>query len=69
MVDVHRALREQGLKTRTVLTVHDELVFEVPLDERETVEPLVCRVMEGVYELAVPLVVDVGFGSTWADAK
>ena len=52
-----------------VLTVHDELVLEVPATERETVEPLVRDVMEHVTELRVPLVVDIGFGPTWADAK
>jgi DNA polymerase I len=52
-----------------VLTVHDELVLEVPLDERERVEPVVREVMESVTELRVPLVVDIGFGPTWADAK
>jgi DNA polymerase I len=49
--------------------VHDELVFEVPLDERETVEALVRDVMESVIELRVPLVVDLGFGTNWASAK
>ena len=52
-----------------LLTVHDELVFEVPLDEREQVEALVREVMESVIELRVPLVVDLGFGTNWAEAK
>jgi DNA polymerase-1 len=69
MIDLDRALEEQGLETRMLLTVHDELVFEVPLGEREQVEALVREVMESAIELRVPLVVDVGFGSSWADAK
>jgi DNA polymerase-1 len=69
MVELDRALEERGLETRMLLTVHDELVFEVPLAERETVEALVREVMESAIELRVPLVVDVGFGPTWADAK
>ncbi len=52
-----------------ILTVHDELVLEVPLDERDRIEPLVRDVMEHVTELRVPLVVDIGFGQTWASAK
>ena len=52
-----------------LLTVHDELVFEVPLDERAEVEPLIRTTMETVTELQVPLVVDIGFGPNWAEAK
>ena len=52
-----------------MLTVHDELVLEVPLDEREKVTEVVRETMEQVTELRVPLVVDIGFGPTWADAK
>ncbi|MCI0635789.1 MAG: DNA polymerase, partial [Actinobacteria bacterium] len=51
------------------LTVHDELVLEVPLEEREGVEALVREVMESVCELTVPLEVDLGFGPNWAEAK
>jgi DNA polymerase I len=69
MIDLDAALEEHGLRSRMVLTVHDELVLEVPLDEREKVEPLVREVMENVTELAVPLVVDMGFGPSWAEAK
>ena len=53
-----------------MLTVHDELVFEVPLDERDAIEPLVREVDGGAStELRVPLVVDIGFGPNWAEAK
>jgi DNA polymerase-1 len=69
MVDLDRALRAGKFSSRMVLTVHDELVLEVPHDERERVTDVVCETMEHVTELRVPLVVDVGFGSTWADAK
>jgi DNA polymerase-1 len=69
MVELDHAIEGAGLQSRMILTVHDELVLEVPIDEREQVEPLVCEVMESVCELKVPLVVDVGFGPTWADAK
>jgi DNA polymerase-1 len=52
-----------------VLTVHDELVLEVPLEERERVESVVREVMEDAAALRVPLVVDIGFGPSWAEAK
>ncbi len=69
MVDLDRALAAGGFTSRMVLTVHDELVLEVPLDEREKVTEVVRETMEQVTELRVPLVVDIGFGATWADAK
>ena len=52
-----------------LLTVHDELVLEVPADERDATEPIVREVMEHVTELRVPLVVDIGFGPNWAEAE
>jgi DNA polymerase I len=69
MIDVDRALETAGSKTRMLLTVHDELVFEVPEEERVDVEALIRDVMQSVTELTVPLVVDVGFGPNWAQAK
>jgi DNA polymerase-1 len=69
MVDTERALRAGGFTTRMILTVHDELVFEVPLGERDAIEPVVRTAMEGAIELNVPLVVDIGFGPNWAEAK
>jgi DNA polymerase-1 len=69
MIDVDRVIEEGGFATRMLLTVHDELVFEVPLDEHEKVEPVIRSTMEAVTELRVPLDVDVGFGPNWAAAK
>jgi DNA polymerase-1 len=69
MIDLDRALDRASLESRMVLTVHDELVLEVPETERDAVESLVREVMENAAELRVPLVVDVGFGPNWADAK
>jgi DNA polymerase-1 len=51
--------------SRMVLTVHDELVFEVPIDEIGEAESRIKRAMEAVYPLEVPLVVDVGHGTNW----
>jgi DNA polymerase-1 len=69
MVRIHRALRERGLASRMLLQVHDELVFEVPVGEVELMREVVRREMETVVELRVPLVVDVGVGPNWLDAK
>ncbi|MEX1006564.1 MAG: DNA polymerase I [Acidimicrobiia bacterium] len=69
MIQLDHALEETGSNAQMLLTVHDELVLEVPVDERERTESIVREVMENVTELRVPLVVDIGFGPTWAEAK
>jgi DNA polymerase I len=69
MISVDRALRAEALQTRMILTVHDELVFEVPRGEEEKAATLAEREMTGVCEMKVPLEVDVSFGDNWADAK
>ncbi|MEO7985855.1 MAG: DNA polymerase I [Gemmatimonadales bacterium] len=69
MVRIHRALRDGGLGSRMLLQVHDELVFEVPEAEVETMSVLVRTHMEQAAELRVPLVVDIGVGNNWLDAK
>ena len=66
---IHDALRDGGYRTRMLLQVHDELVFEAPEDEVERVRPLVKGLMEGAATLSVPLVVDVGVGKNWLEAK
>ncbi len=67
MIALDRILAERKLKTRMVLQVHDELLFEVPADETAEVEELVRAEMEGVIKLNVPLVADLGFGPNWRD--
>jgi DNA polymerase-1 len=69
MVRLHRALGAEGLAARLLLQVHDELVLEAPEAEIGRVCELVRTHMEGVAELAVPLVVDIGVGTNWLDAK
>jgi DNA polymerase-1 len=74
MIGVHRALearpaRGAGVRARMILTVHDELVFEVPREEADEVAALVKHHMEGADRLAVPLTVEVGIGENWKDAK
>jgi DNA polymerase-1 len=65
MLGVDRALRADGLKSRLLLQVHDELVLEVATGEREAVEAIVRREMGAAYELTVPLEVSVGVGTDW----
>ena len=65
MLRVDRAIREAGLRSRMLLQVHDELVFEMAAGERDSLEALVRAEMSGAYELDVPLSVSVGFGSDW----
>ncbi len=69
MLGVSRALVAEGLRSRLLLQVHDELVLEVAPGEREALEALVRREMGGAYdELTVPLDVSIGVGPTWDDA-
>jgi DNA polymerase I len=67
MIALDRKLADRKLKTRMVLQVHDELLFEVPEAETAEVEQLVRAEMEGVIKLNVPLVADLGFGPNWRD--
>jgi DNA polymerase-1 len=67
MIAIDRQLTERALKTRMVLQVHDELLFEVPAEETAEVEALVRAEMEGVVKLDVPLVADLAFGPNWRD--
>ncbi|MGH2773667.1 MAG: DNA polymerase, partial [Actinomycetota bacterium] len=69
MIKTMPALKEDGRPERMVLTVHDELVFEVPEDVVEEVADRVRVEMEGVIELDAPLKADVSWGSNWAEAK
>jgi DNA polymerase-1 len=68
MLHIDAALREAGLRSRMLLQVHDELVFEVAPGERAALEELVRREMGGAYPLAVPLEVTVGVGADWNSA-
>ncbi|MDP3910945.1 MAG: DNA polymerase I [Gemmatimonadales bacterium] len=69
MIRIHAALAAAGMGAKMVLQVHDELVFEVPQAEHEAAAALVKREMEGVTQLRVPLVVSLGAGRHWAEAK
>ncbi len=69
MIRLDRRLEKERPKAKLLLTVHDELVLEVPEGEAEAVAEVAKEEMGGVCELAVPLVVDVGWGASWYEAK
>ena len=69
MIRIDAELRERKLRSRMLLQVHDELVFEVPEDEVDTMKRLVTERMENVHALKVPLKVEVGVGPNWRDLE
>jgi DNA polymerase-1 len=68
MINISDEFKKKGLKTKMIMQVHDELVFEVPEEEREGVEAIVHDKMEHALELKVPLKVDVAVGKNWEEA-
>ncbi len=69
MVSVYKRLKEEGLKSRLILQVHDELIVEAYPDEKDRVEIILKEEMEGACHLDVPLVVDMNSGKSWFDTK
>ena len=69
MVRCHDALRDTGLATKQILTIHDELLFEGPPGEREAACLLIEEEMCGVWEHSPPMAVDIGVGQNWLEAK
>ena len=69
MIRIDDALRTEGLQSKMLLQVHDELVFEVPSEELAVVQELVKHQMEHAAQLSVPLVVDLGVGPNWLETK
>ncbi|HEX5001988.1 MAG TPA: DNA polymerase I, partial [Bacteroidia bacterium] len=68
MINIHRELEKQQLKTKMILQVHDELVFDTPLDEVDRVKPLVTELMQNAIPMKVPIVVETGTGKNWLEA-
>ena len=69
MVKLYKLLNEKGYKTKMLLQVHDELIFDVPNDELDEIKELVRDTMENIYKLSVPLKVSIEYGKNWYEAK
>jgi len=68
MINIHQKIKDKGLKTKMLLQVHDELVFDVYKPELEEVQAMIKSEMENAFKLEVPLDVEVGLGDNWLDA-
>jgi DNA polymerase-1 len=68
MIDIFNELKQRNLKTKMILQVHDELVFDVYRPELEEIKGLVKTKMEGAVKLSIPLTVDIGVGDNWLEA-
>lgn len=69
MIEVDKKLAEGGYKAKLIMQVHDELIVDCPLSEKDNVEKLLKTCMQNVAELSVPLIADVGSGENWLEAK
>ena len=69
MIEIYDKLNELGLKSKMIIQVHDELVFDCKKEELEKVKNIVKETMENTYKLDVPLKVDINYGSSWYEAK
>ncbi len=68
MINIHKALKTNKLKSKMILQVHDELLFDVPADELDVLKALVIKEMSNAVQLNVPLMVEIGFGKNWLQA-
>mgnify|MGYP004526879139 FL=1 len=69
MIQIDKALKDSHLKSKMLLQVHDELIFNVPEEEIEVMQKLVQETMEHAMTLSVPLTVECAVGKTWYEAK
>ena len=69
MINIDRRFREEGIRSKMLLQVHDELIFNVLCSEIEVVTGIIREEMENVYKLSVPLRVDINYGKNWYEAK
>ena len=68
MLAIDKRLEDENFRSRMILQIHDELLFETPEDEVDRLQAMVVAEMEGAMELAVPLKVDWGYGPSWYEA-
>ena len=69
MIDLHRILQTRGLKSKMILQVHDELLFEIPPEELAEMERIVPEAMANALPLVVPVKVEVGVGDNWGELE
>ena len=69
MIEIYNEFKKRHLKTKMVIQVHDELVFDCVNEELDIVKQVVKDVMENTYKLSVPLKVDIEYGTDWYEAK
>ncbi|CAI8381385.1 MAG: DNA polymerase I [Flavobacterium sp. SCGC AAA160-P02] len=68
MINIYKRFEKENFRSKMLLQVHDELVFDVHKDELEIIKPIVKREMENAYHMEVPLDVDLGEGKNWLEA-
>ena len=68
MIRIHHLLNEGNYKSKMLLQIHDELVFDIYNEELKTLKPIITKEMENAFKLAVPLTVDMGEGQNWLEA-
>ena len=68
MIAIQNRLENENWKSKMLLQVHDELVFDVPKEEINTLQEMVKKEIENAFEINVPLIVDIGIGNNWLEA-
>ena len=68
MINIHNHFKREGIRSKMILQVHDELNFSVVPEEKEIVEKIVLEEMQNAFEMQVPLVADCGWGNNWLEA-
>ena len=68
MINIHNRFKSEGIRSKMILQVHDELNFSVYPEEKEKVEKIVLEEMQGAFSMKVPLVADCGWGENWLEA-
>ena len=69
MVEIHNEMKNKNMKSKMIIQVHDELVFDCLKDEKDDLIEIMTRVMENVCNLEVPLKIEVEYGNNWYEAK
>ena len=68
MIDIHHKIISEGLKSKMIMQIHDELLFEFPDNEEQQIISLVVNSMENAMKLNIPIIVDYGIGQNWFEA-